>query len=84
MKRGDESLILKIQPIKDKITGRYKIGVLVRDTVSGIGTITYFDKESRSFGALGHSVVGENKQQMSIDNGIVYECSIVEIGRAHV
>ena len=81
LKRGAESLILKIQPIKDKITGRYKIGVLVRDTVSGIGTITYFDKESRSFGALGHSVVGENKQQMAIDNGIVYECSIVGVSK---
>ena len=81
LKRGAESQILKIQPIKDKITGRYKIGVLVRDTVSGVGTITYIDKEKKTFGALGHSVVGENKQQMTIDNGVVYECSIVGVNK---
>ena len=76
--RNGEKQSICVKPIKDKATGRYKIGILVRDSVSGIGTVTYIDQEGR-FGALGHSVIGENKQEMKISDGIVYECSIIGI-----
>jgi stage IV sporulation protein B len=62
--RGDERMQLSIQPVKEKVSNRYKIGVLVRENVSGIGTVTYIDKQTGRFGALGHSVVGENHQEM--------------------
>lgn len=77
--RGSETFSVKIQPIKDKTTDRYKIGVLIRDSVSGIGTVTYIDKANGRFGSLGHSVTGENKKEMQISNGTVYECSIVGV-----
>ena len=77
--RGAEVMKLTIQPVKEKSSNRYKIGVLVRESVSGIGTVTYIDKETGRFGALGHSVVGENHQEMQISSGIVYECSIFGI-----
>ena len=77
--RGRETLSLSIQPVKDKISNRYKIGILARDSVSGIGTVTYVDKTSGRFGSLGHSVVGENKAPLKISDGIVYECSIVGV-----
>ena len=81
IKRNGEIITRKIQPIKDKATEKQKIGVLVRDCVSGIGTITYFDKKSGRFGALGHSVCNENKEEMQIKGGVVYECSIVGINK---
>ena len=79
IKRNGETITQKIQPLVDKTTGKRKIGVLVRDCISGIGTITYMDRKNGSFGALGHSVCGENKQEMHIKSGAVYECSIVGI-----
>lgn len=79
--RGNETMSISVKPAKDKVSERYKIGVLVRDSVSGIGTVTYIDKENGRFGALGHSVVGENKQEMQIFDGVVYECSIVGISK---
>ena len=81
IERGEETLQIHIQAVKDKLTNRYKIGILARDSVSGIGTITYIDKESGQFGALGHTVVGENKKEMQISNGVVYECSIVGVSK---
>jgi len=81
VKRNEETLTRKIQPVKDKITEKRKIGVLVRDCVSGIGTITYIDKKNGRFGALGHSVSNENKEEMQIKSGAVYECSIVGINK---
>ena len=79
IKRGSEVFTRKIQAIKDKITEKRKIGVLVRDCVSGIGTITYINKKNGRFGALGHSVCNDNKETMQIKSGTVYECSIVGI-----
>ncbi len=77
--RGEERVHYSITPKKEKMTNKYKIGVLVRDCVSGVGTITYIDKESGRFGALGHSVEGENKRELKVLDGIVYQCSIIGV-----
>lgn len=77
--RGEEHIVCPIAAKKDKTTNRYKIGVLVRDCVSGVGTITYIDKESGRFGSLGHSVESENKKQMHSAEGMVYQCSVVGV-----
>ena len=79
--RGTENLQVSINAVEEKQSKRYKIGVLVRESISGIGTVTYIDKESGRFGALGHAVVGENQQKMQISNGAVYECSIVGVSK---
>ena len=77
--RGKETLSLSIQPVKDKVSNKYKIGILARDSVSGIGTVTYINKNNGRFGSLGHSVFGENKTPLKISDGVVYECSIIGI-----
>lgn len=79
IRRGEETIVYPITPKKDKTSNRYKIGVLVRDCVSGVGTITYIDKKSGRFGSLGHSVEGENKKEMQISDGMVYQCSVVGV-----
>ncbi len=81
IERGENTVHLEIQPVMDNNTGRYKIGVLVRDTVSGIGTVTYIDKNSGRFGSLGHSVTAEHNREMSVSKGAVYECSIVGVSK---
>ena len=79
--RGEERFQMEIQPVQEKKTGKYKVGVLIRDTVSGIGTVTYIDKENGRFGSLGHAVSSENHTEMQVYNGMVYECSIVGINK---
>lgn len=79
IERTGENLSLEIIPVKDRTTNRYKIGILARDSVSGIGTVTYVDQTNRRFGALGHSVIGENKKELCISDGVVYACSIIGI-----
>ena len=36
--------------------GTYKTGLYVKDSISGIGTLTYIDPETKLFGALGHEI----------------------------
>lgn len=42
-------------PVKTK-KGDYKIGLWVRDSAAGIGTLTYYNPENMTFAALGHGI----------------------------
>ena len=79
VKRGASDEIFEITPLKDKNSGKFKIGVLVKDTLSGIGTVTYIEKESKRFGSLGHAVGGEMKTCSNAESGNMYGCSIINI-----
>ena len=79
--RKNNLINLEITPQKEAQTDRYKIGVLIRDFVSGIGTVTYIDRESGRFGALGHAVMAENRKEMQISDGNVYACSIIGVNK---
>ena len=79
--RGDCEQSLSLTAVKDKISGRYKIGILARDSISGIGTVTYINAENGRFGSLGHSVINESKERLQISKGTVYECNIVGVNK---
>lgn len=75
--RQGERIEIAVTPVKDRVTGRYKIGVLARDSVSGIGTITYIEKTTLSFGSLGHPVGGE--ENIEFCGGDICSCSIINV-----
>ncbi len=79
--REGEEREVSLSPVKDTQTGNYKIGVLIRDTLSGIGTITYLDRAGGRFGALGHAVCDDNNNMLNVADGKVYDCSIVSVTR---
>ncbi len=78
--RGDDLLTGTIQPAKDFASGAYRLGVLIRDSVSGIGTVTYV-KQNGVFGALGHPVYNELGQIMKISGGKSFHCNIIGVNR---
>lgn len=79
IQRNGEKITVNIKPAKDITSGKRKLGVLVRDSVSGIGTVTYIEKDSLHFGSLGHPVLGENGEAMKVCGGKIYNCSIVNV-----
>ena len=81
VKRNGESAETEVTPVKDAKSGQYKIGVLIRDTLTGIGTVTYIHKETHRFGSLGHAVATENCSELSIADSKVYLCSIIGVNK---
>lgn len=79
IQRNGESFEKKIEPAKDITSGKQKLGVLIRDSISGIGTVTYIEKGTLRFGSLGHPVMGENGEAMHVEGGKIYNCSIVNV-----
>ncbi len=54
--REEKELQFSINPIKSERDGKYKIGILIRDSCAGIGTITYINPITHEFGGLGHGI----------------------------
>lgn len=74
--RPDGEVCLDVVPVTEKATGQKKLGLLVKDSVNGIGTVTYVDKTAKKFGSLGHPVTDCNKNVMEINGGSIYSCMI--------
>lgn len=56
VKRGERYREFTLIPVYCEREECYKAGMWVRDSTAGIGTLTYYDKDSGMFGALGHQV----------------------------
>ncbi len=61
----------------------YKTGLYVKDEISGIGTLTYIDPNTKIYGALGHNIVESNTQKLvEVRTGNIFESSITSIDRS--
>ena len=79
-KRGEKELTVDVTPIKSDVDGKYKIGILIRDSSAGIGTITYINPKTHEFGGLGHGICKlDTGELVMIDHGIVNDVKISSI-----
>ena len=56
IKRNGETLYLNVLPKYDEISESYKLGLFVKDSSAGVGTVTFYEKNNNYFAALGHAV----------------------------
>lgn len=77
--RNGESSTLEITPAIDLSSGAKRLGVLVKDSLSGVGTVTYIDKANNKFASLGHPVTDFKNNLIEIHGGTVYGCLIYDI-----
>ncbi len=79
VRRGTQELQLNVTPAKGE-EGRWQLGLWLRDGVSGIGTVTYYDPESGAFGALGHGINDmESGKLLPLDGGSITGAAVVDI-----
>ncbi len=77
--RKDKVFNAEVSPIKSIDDNNYKLGLWVRDSTQGIGTITYYDKENNSFAALGHPINDvDTGEKMQIDGGEILDAEILK------
>lgn len=76
--RGEEEFDVEVKPVKNQ-NGEYKLGIWVRDSAQGVGTMTYVDGEG-NFGALGHGINDvDTSLVMKLDSGTLYRTDIIAI-----
>ena len=82
---------IKIGYIRDSVTNytnlklykdndTYKTGLYVKDTISGIGTLTFIDPNTKLYGALGHEITEKNTGKiLEIKDGKIYASTVTDI-----
>lgn len=65
--------------------GIYKTGLYVKDSITGIGTLTYIDPGTTIYGALGHEIIeGNSSKLVEIKSGNIFRNSIISIDKSTV
>ena len=54
--RNEEQVQLTAQAVLCSADGEYKLGAWIRDSMAGIGTVTFYCPQTGTFGALGHGI----------------------------
>lgn len=73
---------VEIKPVKSIDDKKYHIGLWVRDSTAGIGTLTFYDPETKSFGALGHGITDiDTGTLMPVEKGEILESNILGVKR---
>ncbi len=76
IKRKNANIMIDVTPVKD-VFGEYKLGLIIKNTICGIGTVTYI--KGNRFGSLGHPITNENGEIANILGGSIYSCSITDV-----
>lgn len=76
--RGNMTKYTNLSLVKEGNT--YKTGIYVKDSITGIGTLTYIDPETKLFGALGHEITESNTGKvLDITDGKIYSSKVIDI-----
>ncbi|GAB6150242.1 MULTISPECIES: SpoIVB peptidase [Clostridium] len=80
IERKGKVLTKVITPVKEDTKNAYKIGLWVRDSTSGVGTLTFYDSKSNKFAALGHPITDvDTGNVLKINKGEIVESSIISV-----
>lgn len=78
LRRNGEIMSLLLTPVQNQ-SGEYKLGIWVRDSAQGVGTLTYLDLDG-NFGALGHGIAdADTGVLMDMNRGELYRSQVIAI-----
>lgn len=81
IKRGNSNKEVDFNLIKkDNV---YKTGLYIKDAITGIGTLTFIDPETKIYGALGHEILeSTTNKTVEVRTGYIYESEVTSIDRS--
>lgn len=81
--RDDKLMELSLTPLYSISDYAYRIGLYLRDFAAGVGTLTFYDPRTGSYGALGHIVLdSDTNRPINLSEGSIVKAKIVEIKAA--
>ncbi len=78
--RGNTDHTVTLTPCVDEATGSVRLGAWVRDSTAGVGTLSFYDPDTRRYAALGHAITdGDTGAVLSVSRGQVLKANIVAV-----
>lgn len=78
--RENGKFTTKLTPLKEKGEETYKLGLYIRDSAAGIGTMTFYHPQSKKYGALGHVISDmDTKKPIVVEDGQIVRSTVTSI-----
>lgn len=80
IERKGKQIETVIKPVKSSDDNKYKVGLWIRDSTAGVGTLTFYDERSGIFAALGHPITDvDTGTILNINSGEIISSSIISV-----
>ena len=81
-KRNNQLFSTDLSLVKDE-NGVFKTGLYVKDSITGIGTLTFIDPTTNQYGALGHSITdSKTNVRFEIKDGKIFKSDVTSIDKS--
>ena len=78
--RDDKQVQFTAQAVQCSADGQYKLGAWIRDSMAGIGTMTFCDPDTGLFGALGHGINDvDTARLMPLQTGSILYAQVADV-----
>lgn len=80
IEKADGTLVRRaLAPVRHR-SGGFQIGILVKDTLAGVGTLTFFDPRTSLYAALGHVISeGDSRRPLSMKKGQIVRATVTGV-----
>lgn len=81
--RDGKEIPISFKPAFSTADGGYRIGLYIRDSAAGVGTLTFYDPQSGRYGALGHIILdSDTNKPINLSEGTIVKAKIIDIKAA--
>ncbi len=85
IKRSNKRIHISCSPALCKETGDYKIGIWIRDSSAGIGTLTFYSPATDMICGLGHGICDEDTGKiLELNSGEIVNAQILSADKGEV
>ena len=80
VKRDGVEKNIELTPAHSDKDNTYKLGAWIRDSMAGIGTVTFFDPQSQRYGALGHAISdADTGSRIDLAEGSLVPSTVIDV-----
>lgn len=82
--RNNQEITRKLNLIKTSSANTIKTGLLVKERILGIGTVTFYDSETKVYGALGHKLIDNDFSSIvDVNSGTIFASNVTGINKSY-
>lgn len=83
IKRNKDRIHIKLNPAFDKNDKAYRLGLYIRDSAAGVGTLTFYSPDQKAYGALGHVITDMDTQTpIEVGSGEIVHSNVTSIAKS--
>lgn len=80
VQRENKEFETQLRPQQENKESKYKLGLYIRDSAAGIGTLTFLEPKSKKYGALGHVISDmDTKLPIIVKDGYIVPSTVTSI-----